>query len=77
MKKGSQKLIGRLDRPHQRLFQHYRSNPDPSFGARMSPSAGCGHAPALALSSNVPILLQKSAMGEANCALAPSCHSLR
>jgi hypothetical protein len=23
------------------------------------------------------ILLQKSAMGEANCALAPSCHSLR
>jgi hypothetical protein len=27
-KKGSQKLIGRLDRPHQRLFQHYRPASD-------------------------------------------------
>ena len=26
--KGSQKLIGRLDRPHQRLFQQHRPRPD-------------------------------------------------
>jgi len=39
--KSSQKLIGRLDRPHQQLFQQHRPDPDIS-GLPISIETTCG-----------------------------------